>query len=195
MSPLSVSPTATVTVPKALGAGVKVRVPSGDTAGAAENRALLVVPAVKVRVWAASSAGPAERLVAQLAKEKGPEFSLTVTLEPLVKVGGSFTGFTVRTNSSKALRPGSLAVMRMVAVPDWLAAGVTVTARFASEPPRTMLATGTRVVFDDVLASVRPAAGVSASPMVKATAPVETSSLTVRLAMSEMVGRTLLPTS
>ena len=94
----------------------------------------------------------------------------------LEMVGGSLTAVTVTTNSSKALAAPSLTVMRMVAVPDWLGAGVTVTVRSAPEPPRTTLATGTRAVFDDVPVTVRLPAAVSASPTVKATAPVGLSS-------------------
>ncbi len=114
--------------------------------------------------------------------------SLTVRLAMLEMVGASFTAVTVRTNSSKAVAVPSLTVMRMVVVPDWLAAGVRVTVRLAPVPPRTMLATGTRAVLDDVLVSVRLPAAVSTSPTVKGTAGVGVSSLTVRLAMLEMVG-------
>ena len=85
----------------------------------------------------------------------------------------------------------SLTVTRMVEAPDWLAAGVTVTVRLAPEPPKTTLATGTRAVSDEVAGSVRLPAGVSASPTVKATAPVGVSSLMVWSAMLEMVGASL----
>ncbi len=78
--------------------------------------------------------------------------------------------------------------MRTVVVPDWLGAGVRVTERAAPEPPKPMLATGTRAVLEEDLVSVRLPAAVSTSPTVKGTAPVELSSLTVRLAMLEMVG-------
>ena len=65
-------------------------------------------------------------------------------------VGGSLTAVTVTTNVSVAVAVPSLTVSVMVVVPDWLAAGVTVTVRFAPVPPMTMLAFGTRVVLDDV---------------------------------------------
>ena len=58
-------------------------------------------------------------------------------------------------------------------------------------PPNTMFAFGTRVVFDEVPDSVKLAAAVSTSPMVKAIAPVAVSSLVVWLAMSEIVGLSL----
>ena len=76
----------------------------------------------------------------------------------------------------------------IVAVPDWLAAGVTVTVRFAVLPPSTTFAVGTRVVFDELRVTVRLPAAVSASPMVKVIAPVLESSSIVRFVMSLMVG-------
>ena len=72
---------------------------------------------------------------------------------PLVKLGASLTGFTVRTNSSKPVVTPSLTVIRMAAPPFWSAAGVTVTVRSAPEPPRTMLATGTRAGSEEVAGS------------------------------------------
>ena len=54
-------------------------------------------------------------------------------------VGASFAGVTVSTNVSLAVSSPSLTVTVIVAVPDWLAAGVTVTVRFAPLPPNTTL--------------------------------------------------------
>ena len=51
-----------------------------------------------------------------------------------------------------------------------------VTVRVASLPPKTMLAIGTRVGFEEVAVTVSPAAGVSASPTVKPSADVGVSS-------------------
>ena len=56
-------------------------------------------------------------------------------------VGGSFTGVTVTTNVSEAVRPPSLTVTVIVAVPS--AAGVRVIVRFASVPSRVIFAFGT----------------------------------------------------
>ena len=106
---------------------------------------------------------------------------------PLI-VGVSFAALTVSTKLSVAERAPSLTVIVIVAVPDWLAAGVTVTVRFAVLPPSTTFAVGTRVVFDEVRVTVRLPAAVSASPMVKAIAPVLESSLIVRFEMLEIVG-------
>ena len=72
-------------------------------------------------------------------------------------VGRSFTAVTVRTKLVAAVAWLSLTVTVIVAVPLWFAAGVTVTVRFAPVPPKTMLATGTRVVLD-VAAGEREAA-------------------------------------
>ena len=60
--------------------------------------------------------------------------------------------------------------------------------RLAPLPLKTMFSLGTKVVFDEEAITVRLAAGVSASPTVKAIAGVGTSSLVVWSAMSEMVG-------
>src|SRR6266498_571463 len=53
-------------------------------------------------------------------------------------VGGSFTAFTVNTKLSLALNCPSLTVTVIVAVPFWLSVGLTVTVRFAPEPPNPM---------------------------------------------------------
>ena len=70
-------------------------------------------------------------------------------------VGASFTAFTVSKNVSLALNNPSLTVTVIVAVPDWLAAGVTVTVRLAPLPPKTILLTGTKVGLEEAPLSVR----------------------------------------
>src|SRR5438094_820261 len=79
----------------------------------------------------------------------------------------------------------------MVAVPVWLRAGVTVTVRFAPEPPKTMLATGIRAGLEDVLERTRLPAAVCASPTVKAIGAVGIFWLVDRSAMLEIVGAVL----
>ena len=76
----------------------------------------------------------------------------------------------------------------IVAVPDWFAAGVIVTVRFAPLPPNTMLAVGTSAVFDEPPVIVSDAAAVSMSPTVKLIAPVAVSSFVVLSVTSEIVG-------
>src|SRR4051812_27605108 len=93
--------------------------------------------------------------------------------------GGSFTGLTVRTNVSLAVREPSLTVTVRVAVPFWLLAGVTVTVRLEPEPPKTMFPLGTRLGFEDAPLSDRFPGGVSRSPTVNATGPTRVSSLVV----------------
>jgi hypothetical protein len=73
---------------------VKVSTPAGLRAGWALNNVVLSFVAVKVRVCALSSAGPALIAVAEAALY-APESSFTVTFAPLVKLGASFTGVTV----------------------------------------------------------------------------------------------------
>src|SRR5262245_29361744 len=93
--------------------------------------------------------------------------------------GASFTLLTVRRNDIGVDLLPSLTVTVMVAVPNGLSAGVTVTVRFGPLPPNTTLAVGTNVVLDGVPVTVRLLAAVSASPIVNANAPVAVSSLTV----------------
>src|SRR5687767_15472421 len=90
-----------------------------------------------------------------------------------VMVGGALTAFTVRTKLVDAFSAPSLTAMVMVDVPLSPAAGVTTTVRSAPvPPPKTMLAIGTSVAFDDVADSVNPLGGVSASPIVNAIGSV-----------------------
>jgi len=74
--------------------------------------------------------------------------------------------FTVKTKFVEALRVPSLTVIVMVEVPLPVGAGVMTTFRSAPVPPKMTLAFGTRVVFDEVPASVKLPGGVSASPTV-----------------------------
>src|SRR5262249_47213323 len=90
-----------------------------------------------------------------------------------------------------ASRP-SLTVTLMMLVPNWPAAGVTVTVRFAPLPPNAMPAFGTSVVFDELPLTVRLAAGVSASPTVNAIAPVAVPPIVDWLAIAEIVGGVLV---
>src|SRR5262245_66310375 len=87
-------------------------------------------------------------------------------------VGASFTELTVSTNGSLAERAPSLTVTVIVAVPDWPAAGVTVTVRLAPLPPKRMLRKGTSVGLDDPPLSIRVPAGVWAPPTVNVSGPV-----------------------
>src|SRR5215216_2636189 len=76
----------------------------------------------------------------------------------------------------------------MVAVPNRLAAGVTVTVRLLPLPPKPMFAAGTRLVFDELPASVSAEAAVWASPIVNGTGPATAFSFVVTFAMAEIVG-------
>src|SRR6266536_6222478 len=104
-------------------------------------------------------------------------------------VGGSFTGRTV-TTKMLLVKPKFVSVTEtvMAAVPDWLGAGVTVTMRLAPLPSNTMLPSGTRLVLEEVAATVSRFAGVLASPTVKASGPATVSSLIDWLPNPERVG-------
>ena len=105
-----------------------------------------------------------------------------------VIVGTSFTASTVTTKVSLVVAVPSLTVTVIVAVPNWLAAGVAVSVRAAPEPPKTRFALGISVGSEDVAATVSEPAAVSTSPIVTASAPVALSSEVVVSAMSEIVG-------
>src|SRR6266481_3940611 len=107
-------------------------------------------------------------------------------------VGASFTELTVRTKFV-LVKPKlvSLTEIVMLAVPNWFAAGVTVTVRLLPLPPKTMLAGGTRVGLEELELKVSSVAGVVSSPTVNGMAAVEVSSLTVWAAIPLMVGGTL----
>ena len=101
---------------------------------------------------------------------------------------GAVVSLTVRTKVSVASRSPSLTAIVMVAVPDLLATGVTVSVRFSAEPRKVMLELGTRAVFDELPLSVRSPAGVSTSPTVKGIAAVGLPASAFWSAMSEMLG-------
>src|SRR4051812_20352732 len=94
-------------------------------------------------------------------------------------LGGSFTGFTESRKFVLALYCPSLTVTVIVAVPDWFVAGVTVTVRFAPEPPKVMFADEASVGLDEALLRVKRPGAVSASPIVKLMGAVAASSLMV----------------
>src|SRR6267143_1070427 len=102
-------------------------------------------------------------------------------------VGGAFP--TVSRNVSLALFVPSLTITVIVALPVWLAAGVTLTVRLDPEPPKTMLAFGTSVGFEEEPVTTKLPGGVSASLTVKAMGPVAPPSGTNWSGMLEMVGR------
>src|SRR6266566_4240848 len=107
-------------------------------------------------------------------------------------VGAVFAGaLTVNTKLSLLVRLPSLTVTVIVAVPVWFGAGVTVTVRFAPEPPKTMLATGTKVGLEEAPETTRLPTAVCASPTVKAIAAVAVFWLVDRSAMLEIVGAVL----
>jgi hypothetical protein len=106
-------------------------------------------------------------------------------------VGASFTAVTVNTNVSVAVNVPSLTVTVIVAVPLKLAAGVTVTVRFAPVPPNTIFAFGTNVVSLDEPLNVSVPAAVSKSPTVNEIALVAVSSFVDCAAISLIVGASL----
>src|SRR5258706_309123 len=95
---------------------------------------------------------------------------------------------TVRTKLELAVACPSLTVTPIVLVPLWPAAGVTVTVRFAPDPPNIILPIGDKVGLEEAALSVRLPAGVIVSPITKPIGPVELSSFRVWAGMAVMVG-------
>ena len=91
-------------------------------------------------------------------------------------VGESFTALTMTKKYSLVDSVPSLTVTVMVADPDSLSAGVTVTVRLASLPPKTILPLGTTAVLDEDENSVKLPDEDSVSPIVKFNGPNELSS-------------------
>src|SRR5882672_4212801 len=106
-------------------------------------------------------------------------------------VGGVFGAITVRTKLALAVRDSSLTDTVMFAVPACPAAGVTVTDRLDPLPPKEIFPSGTSVGFEEAPAKFKFPTGVSTSPIVKLIGPVDASCLIVRLAISDIVGRSL----
>src|SRR5262249_27517062 len=91
--------------------------------------------------------------------------SKTVKFVNVFIVGGSFAELIVSRNELLADTVPSLTEMVMVLVPKTFAAGVMVAVRLLPEPPKTILAFGTRAVLDEVALRINESGGVSASPI------------------------------
>ena len=133
--PLSASTDCTVAVPNVPFVAVNVRVPVGETTGAALKVRLPVADStvvVKLRVWADSSGGPAEIAVWKFVKVCGPALSSTDAEVPPVKLGASLTAVTLMTKvcgaeesiPPLAVPPLSCSTSVIVAVPFAFAAAV-----------------------------------------------------------------------
>src|SRR5690242_12255311 len=93
------------------------------------------------------------------------EFAPIVWLGIAVSDGKSLTALTVRRNESLAMPNWlSATVTVMVAVPNALGTGVTVTVRLVPLPPKAMPVSGTMAGLEDSAFNVRLAAGVLESP-------------------------------
>src|SRR5262245_51971080 len=94
--PVSLRTMVIVAVPLVFGLGVKVSFPVGSIEGGAENSdGLLLFCTWNVADCPASSGGPMEMAVAQLAIDCGPLSSVMFWPAPLVKLGAAFTSRSV----------------------------------------------------------------------------------------------------
>ena len=104
---------------------------------------------------------------------------------------GAVFGLTVNTKLVEAVSVPSLTVMVMVVVPLSPDAGVMTTSRLAPLPPNVILASGTRVVFEEVAERVKPLGCVYASSMVNVIAEVGVFSFVDCGPIAVMVGAVL----
>src|ERR1043166_6331686 len=182
--PLSCSVTLTSAVPSRPGAGVKMRVPPDSTAGGLRKRDGLSFITWKATVCSASLVGPERMAVAQLGTDWGPEFPGTDTSGPFVKLGGSFTGLTVKRNVWLVVWPmESVSVSVTRVVPNWFVAGRRVKLRTLLLPARRMFSCASNVGFDEPAVTTRNRDWVSLSRIWKVIGPRMASSLTVRSAV------------
>ena len=79
--------------------------PLAATAGWTLNSAVLSLVTVNESVWPASSAGPADRPVAQFVTVWAPASSSTAWFDPLVNEGASLTCVTVIVTCAVSLPP------------------------------------------------------------------------------------------
>src|SRR5688572_12163945 len=102
----------------------------------------------------------------------GAEFGAVVLVAGVMMVGAAFV--TVRTKKSRLVPPcSSLTITVIMVIPNWLVCGVTWTLLTSLLPPNTMLASGTRLVFDERPVTTRLVASVCPSETLKLKGAVE----------------------
>src|SRR5262245_65770048 len=106
-------------------------------------------------------------------------------------VGGVLLARTVSWKVVLVLAWPSLTVTVIVATPVCVGAGVTVRVRLMPLPPNARFVVGTSVGLDELPLTVRLAAAVSRSPMVKASGPAGAPTGVDWLAMLDTVGASL----
>ncbi len=107
---------------------------------------------------------------------------------------GGILSLTVNTKFAEELSVPSPTVMVMVVVPNFACGRRDHHVTATPLPPKTILPSGTNVVFDDVAESVKPLGCVSASPMVKAIGDVGVFSFVDWSAIEVIVGGMLAST-
>ncbi len=130
--------------------------------------------AVTVNDVAAVSASPIVNGRAGVATS-----SVVVWFVIAVMVGASLTAPTAKVKVIEVTTVPSPTLIVIVVDPLSPGAGVSVTVRSEPDPAKTMLPLGTNVVTLDVPVTIRLAAGVSASPILKEIAPVGVFSVVV----------------
>src|ERR1051325_1434915 len=141
----------------------------GSAVGAVQRYQIECPPALPA--WLGS---PDSLVALALLPVSAPELPVKTGAAAKAAVAGGGGAFTDNTNVSAAVLTPSLTVTLIVAVPVWLAAGVTVTVRLPPLPPKTMFASGTNVGLDELPLRVKLPAAVSTSPTVKLIGPTAT---------------------
>src|ERR1043166_3561953 len=119
----------------------------------------------------------------------GPALAKSVRSPIGSRVGGSFTALTPNVKVSLPAPPsGSVTVMVIRALPNWLGLGMIVTVQSAPLPASWIFWLGTRLVFAELAVTIRLPAGLSTSWTVKEIGPLGVSSLILTLSIGLTVG-------
>src|SRR5258708_35342185 len=87
-------------------------------------------------------------------------------------VGGLFSAFTVKRNVSLAVAVPSLTVTVIIAAPNWLVTGRTLTVRLEPLPPKRILALGASAGLEELPLRIKELAALSTSPTRNGIGPV-----------------------
>ena len=140
-----------------------------------------------VKLATAVSLSPTVKAMASVLVAASTDWSAIALI-----VGAVFGAVTVTTNESDAVAPWpSISVTVTVEEPVWPTTGVIVMVRVPPLPPKTTLATGMSIRFDEDAASVRLLAADCASLTEKLTGPTGTPAVVERSAMLAMLGGVL----
>ena len=185
----SLTVTVMIAVPKRLGAGVSEIVRPSPAPPATMFASGTKVWSDDVALTVRLPAGDSTSATRKPTAFSGVSSAIALFVRPET-VGASLIGLTTSTKVSVAVPPAPSSTVRViVAVPDWFAAGVTVSVRLPPLPAKTILPAGTSIVFDELPTTPNAPSAVSRSPIAKLIGPSRTSSSVLRSPRCAIVGR------